>query len=249
MSFLSNFRSKVNKVRHIAVSNIEFARGYQQFRALSKLNPRFPSSSWSLTPYINDKTATTAFDRHYVYHPAWAARVLTKTRPTLHIDIGSTLHFCSIISAFIPTRFYDYRPAQLDLSNLRSDFLDLLSISFDNDSIQSLSCMHTVEHIGLGRYGDSIDPDGDLRAMRELMRVLAPKGNLLFVAPIGKPRIKFNAHRIYSFLQVRSYFSELELKEFTLVPDDPKYGLIYDCDEDFANQQNYGCGCFWFSKK
>ena len=39
--------------------------------------------------------------------------------------------------------------------------------------------MHVVEHIGLGRYGDQVDPDGDLMAMKELERVTAKLGKLL----------------------------------------------------------------------
>src|SRR6266542_1523237 len=65
--------------------------------------------------FLNDKTANTAFDRHYIYHPAWAARVLARTRPAQHIDISSTLHFCTIVSAFVPVKFYDYRSSYMDM--------------------------------------------------------------------------------------------------------------------------------------
>lgn len=199
-------------------------------------------------PCLWDKTTNTAFDRHYVYHPAWAARVLAKISPSEHIDISSTLHFCSIVSAFIPIKFYDFRPAQLHLSNLYCGKADLTELFFDDNSIESLSCMHTVEHIGLGRYGDPIDPDGDIKAMQELQRVLKKDGNLLFVVPIGKSKIMFNAHRIYSYQQIIDYFSELKLKEFALIPDSPDNGFITHATPEISNSQYYGCGCFWFTK-
>ena len=107
--------------------------------------------------------------------------------------------------------------------------------------------MHTVEHVGLGRYGDTIDPDGDLKAIGELRRVLSPSGSLLFVVPVGKPSIEFNAHRIYSYDQILSYFSDLELLEFALIPD--KGGLFVNASKEMANSQDYGCGCFWFKKQ
>jgi hypothetical protein len=107
--------------------------------------------------------------------------------------------------------------------------------------------MHVIEHVGLGRYGDPLDPEGDLKAIVELKRVLAFGGTLLFVVPVGKPKIMFNAHRIYSYRQIRKYFDDLELKDFTLVPESPENGgLIYNASEEMADAQIYGCGCFYF---
>ncbi len=111
--------------------------------------------------------------------------------------------------------------------------------------------MHTVEHIGLGRYGDPLDPDGDLKAVSELKRVTAPSGDILFVVPVGKSRLMFNAHRIYSYAQIREYFGEdFELRDFFLIPDNAvAHGVIYNATEKDADKQSYGCGCFWFRKK
>ena len=216
---------------------------------LSKLQ-RFTLFWKDRYPCLTDNTGTTGFDRHYVYHPAWAARILSQIKPEFHVDISSSLHFCSIVSAFIPVKFYDCRPADLQLSNLASDAANLLALPFPDCSIRSLSCMHVVEHVGLGRYGDPLNPDGDLQAITELKRVLAANGNLLFVVPIGKPKIMFNAHRIYSYEQIMRFFSELELQEFALIPEDPKNGeLILNASKDMADAESYGCGCFWFRRK
>ena len=106
--------------------------------------------------------------------------------------------------------------------------------------------MHTIEHIGLGRYGDPIDPQGDLKAIKELVRVTKPGGDLLFVTPVGKQRIEFNAHRVYSFEQIIEYFAPLQLQQFSLVPDTG--GLIENADPALVKEQMYGCGCFWFKK-
>jgi len=202
----------------------------------------------NIFPCIHDKTKFTSFDRHYIYHPAWAARILKETKPDFHIDISSSLHFCSIVSAFIPIRFYDFRPARIELSNLSSKHANLTHLHFESNSIKSLSCMHTVEHIGLGRYGDSIDPDGDVKAISEIKRVLAVAGNLLFVVPVGKPKVMYNAHRIYSYDEVLEYFKGFVLNEFSLVPDDKELGFINNATKEMADRQNYGCGCFWFRK-
>lgn len=228
---------------------LNFISDYIKFKK-NNLNTRFKIDWKSRYPCLNDKTEQTSFDRHYIYHTAWAARIISKTKPKKHIDISSSLYFSSIISAFIPIDFYDYRPPRLKLSNLSVGKADLLSLPFKNNSLSSLSCMHTVEHIGLGRYGDAIDPNGDLKAIKELIRVLSPGGSLLFVVPIGgKPKIMFNAHRIYTYKQVLKYFSQLKLKEFTLIPEKAEDGgLIINPSENLLNRQNYACGCFWFKK-
>ncbi len=223
----------------------QFFNDFRKFKSADK-NKRFSVNTADIYPCLKDKITSTPFDQHYIYHPAWAARILAKTKPAEHIDISSILSFSTIVSAFLPIKFYDYRPAQLSLSGLSSQAGDLMQLPFADASIQSLSCMHTIEHIGLGRYGDPLDPEGDVKAINELKRVLAPGGNLLFVTPVGRSRIEFNAHRIYSFEQVTEYFNGLTLTEFSLIPD--KGGLLVNADAALVKEQEYGCGCFWFTK-
>lgn len=229
----------------------EFKKDFSQFSKLSyEKGARFSLNWKDRFPCLDDKTASTRFEPHYTYHPAWAARILSKTKPEYHVDISSTLQFSAIISAFIPVRFYDFRPANLKLSNLSSKTENLAALSFVDNSIISLSCMHVVEHVGLGRYGDPLDPDGDKKAIRELKRVLAKGGDLIFVTPVGRPRIQFNAHRIYSYDQILDLFSDLELQEYSLIPDNAvKEGMIMNATRQQTEQQDWGCGCFWFKKK
>ena len=224
---------------------------FKKFKKLSdEVGARFPVKWENIFFISGDSTNNTEFDAHYVYHPAWAARILEKTKPQKHIDISSTLHFCSIVSAFIPIDFYDYRPAFLNLSNLNSKRGDLTSLPFEDSSVESISCMHAIEHIGLGRYGDPLDPDGDLKAIKELKRVTAKDGSLIFVVPVRQPKIMFNAHRIYSYNQVIGYFDDFELKQFALIPDNATIsGIILEATKNQADKQGYGCGCFWFQKK
>jgi SAM-dependent methyltransferase len=228
---------------------LKFFPEYYKFKKLALDDGRFDISWKNLYPILGEDTSDTGFDRHYVYHTSWAARKLKEINPKKHIDISSSLYFAGIASAFINIEFYDYRPADLYLSNFDSKRGDLLNLPFPDNSIDSISCMHVVEHIGLGRYGDPLDAKGDLKAIEQLIRVLALGGSLLFVVPIGNPRIAFNAHRIYTKDQILSYFDELELKEIALVPDDKKLGgMINNPNDEILQSQSYGCGCFWFVK-
>lgn len=205
-------------------------------------------------PCLDDATSNTGFDAHYIYHCAWAARKIAENFKKItnddgarHVDISSSLHFVTMLSAFVPVDFYDYRPAALTLSSLRCNRADLLSLPFSDGSIQSLSCMHVVEHIGLERYGDPFDPQGDLKAMRELQRVLAPNGHLFFVVPVGnEARIQYNAHRIYTYNQILACFEKLQLHSFAFVDDSGKFTPAA-CVEDIRDSK-YGCGCFEFVK-
>lgn len=228
---------------------VRFIQDYRGFKDLDRDDKRFSFNLFNQYPCLTDWTSTTYFEPHYIYHPAWAARVLKKIHPKKHIDISSTLTFSSIISAFIPVEFYDYRPAPLFLDGLKSKRGDLMKLPFRTNSVESISCMHTVEHIGLGRYGDPLDPKGDLKAIHELKRVVKEGGNILFVVPMGKPMLRFNAHRIYSYSQIISYFDGFLLKEFSLLPDNAfKSGMIKNATKRLADKQSWGCGCFWFTK-
>jgi ubiquinone/menaquinone biosynthesis C-methylase UbiE len=172
-----------------------------------------------------------------------------KNSPELHIDMSSNLFFVTIVSAFLRVNFYDFRPVDINIKNFTSGSADLLNLPFNDSSIDSLSCLHVIEHIGLGRYGDTLDPAGDLKAINELKRVMKYNGNLLLVVPIGNPKIVFNAHRIYSYKQILEYFKDFELIEFSLITDNKQYeDFIINANEEIANDQEYGCGCFWFRK-
>ena len=240
-------RKFIKKTIKIVLSPF-IVKDYFAYKKIDK-EKRFKISSRDFNPQILDKTIQTGFDRHYVYHTSWAARVVKEINPIKHIDISSSLYFCGIVSAFIPVDFYDYRPAHLNLSNLISKEGNLHNLPFESNSVESISCMHTVEHVGLGRYGDPIDPDGDIKAINELKRVVRPGGSLVFVTPVGKPKIEFNAHRIYSYEQIESYFSGFTLNEFSLIPEyEANGGLLSHANPQLVSKEKYACGCFWFVK-
>jgi SAM-dependent methyltransferase len=246
------FRALARPIGHIRRRRA-FEREWAQFRRASgesESKDRFRLERWDWKPCLYDKTAETEFDAHYVYHTAWAARKLRESGPERHVDISSSLYFCAIVSAFVPVDFYDFRPAPLKLQGLQSKAGNIVSLGLDSDSVVSLSCMHVVEHIGLGRYGDSIAPEGDKRAAYELARVLAPAGSLLFVVPMAETAyIAYNAHRVYSFKEALSLFPGLELLEFVLIPDDAaRRGMIMNAAEADLVGQRYACGCFQFRK-
>lgn len=225
-----------------------FREEFDRFVELAGSTPRLPVRSVDINPQLSDRASVTPIDRHYTYHPAWAARVLARTRPNKHVDISSIVNFSTVVSAFVPVEFYDFRPAAIELDGLTTGAANLTQLHFPSDSIASLSCMHVIEHIGLGRYGDPLDADGDLKAIGELVRVLAPGGDLLVATPVGRPRVQFNAHRVYDHEAFARYFAPLELVEFTLIEEHGESGLIVAPPPERVRNEYYACGCFWFRK-
>jgi len=229
----------------------DFKRQFYDFKKLvDERGARLPMEWKDRWPTVWESSGgPIGFEPHYLLHPAWAARVLAETRPEKHIDVGSTLKFVSIVSAFIPVDFYEWRPTELGLSGLRSLHADLMHLPFESGSVRSLSCMHTLEHVGLGRYSDPVDVDGDLKAIAELKRVIAPGGDLLIVVPMGRGRYRYNADRVYPYGPFRGYFDDLELKEFAMIVHEKPGGrLIRNASEADAALDESGCGCFWFRR-
>ena len=199
-----------------------------------------------LRPCLGDWTFSTPFDPHYFYQGAWAARKLKSISPQKHVDIASSVLMISVLSGFIETTFVDYRPLKVNLSGLNSIPGDILALPFHDGSINSLSCLHVIEHIGLGRYGDPLDPAGSIKGALELQRVLGRGADLLVSLPIGRERTCFNAHRVHSPSSVLSLFLSLQLVDFSYVDD---VGVFHeDAKLDSMQSLEYGCGLFHFKK-
>ena len=198
-------------------------------------------------PCLYDRTGITGIDPHYFYQGVWAMRRIIESGVSEHVDVGSLVSFVGLLSTFVKVTFIDIRPAPVVLENFYSSTGSVLEMPFPDNSVNSLSCLHVAEHIGLGRYGDPLDPQGTIKAARELSRVLAPQGNLYFSLPLGKSRVQFNAHRIHSPSQILQYFDKLELVSFSGTTDLGKYqSNILPFEIENAS---YACGMFHFTKR
>ncbi|MCL5774762.1 MAG: DUF268 domain-containing protein [Patescibacteria group bacterium] len=201
----------------------------------------------TLFPQLFDKDPTShTFDKHYVYMDRWAFKHLLEVRPREHVDVGSSIRFLSMASAITKLKFVDIRPVKLDFDNFECIEGSILKMPFADDSVESLSCLHVAEHIGLGRYGDPLDPLGTKKACAELARVLKPGGVLYFALPVGREMVYFNAHRVHNPKTILEYFKDLRLVHFSAVNDQ---GHFFETArlEDFQNT-NYACGMFEFTK-
>jgi SAM-dependent methyltransferase len=197
-------------------------------------------------PCLSDWVKHSPFDPHYFYQSYWAASKIAQRMPRYHVDIGSLVLFVGVTSAFVPTLFVDYRPVQAFTDGLVPLAGDLMALPLADSSILSLSCMHVIEHIGLGRYGDHLDPDGSIKAAKELVRVLAKGGRLLLSTLVGRERIQFNAHRIFSPEKVREIFNPLTMVDFAYVDDAGNFHP--HASPYLASKCSYACGMFEFER-
>jgi hypothetical protein len=197
-------------------------------------------------PQLLDWSETSPYDPHYTYQDAWAAREIFRRQPPRHVDIGSRISFVAGLAAFVPVTFIDLRPLEVAIPGLESRRGSILALPYDDESVESVSTLHVAEHIGLGRYGDPLDPDGIAKAAAELQRVLAPGGFLYFSVPVGRPHTAFNAHRVLDPEAVVRLFPSLRLDAFAGVDDD---GVFHDDLKPAALAGcEWACGFYRFTK-
>jgi SAM-dependent methyltransferase len=187
--------------------------------------------------------------KHYFYMDLWAAKKIYQSSVKKHYDIGSRLDsFISHCLVFCKVTMLDVRPLASEVPGL--EFIQADCMNMDNirtGSIQSISTLHAIEHFGLGRYADPIDPLGYKKAINEIKRVTKKGGDIYFATPIGKQRIEFNAHRVFSPLYILELFEGCDLLEFSAVND--KNQFIENTDPKKYVKANYSCGMYHFRKK
>jgi hypothetical protein len=235
------------------INPLESARGlagYARYVADWRRYARLPGAERidlsNTYPQVHDRTGTSQVDAHYFYVNGWAMRRVIASAPRFHIDVASQTIFSNLLAAAIPTTFVDYRPLHATMRGMQSVGGNLLALPFASASVHSLSCLHVIEHIGLGRYGDPLDPAGTMKAMAELARVLAPGGNLFIATPVGAPRLCFNAHRLYAPEQICAMVADLDLIEFSGIDDSGHYAE-YVKPARLAGSK-YACGLYWFRR-
>jgi Caenorhabditis protein of unknown function, DUF268 len=196
------------------MDTVTFNRQYEQFKEQCKKDGRYTDVD-TLPVCDEDSPQHTARDYtpDYLIHCSWAADMLARYPPSRHTDFGSYVYFAAMCKAFVPDfSFYDIRHFGVSLPGLKTGIADLMNLPFEDRSQESISCLHVMEHVGMGRYGDKLDAQGDLKAAKELTRILVHGGKLLFVSPLShKPRLCFNAHRIPTEEMVLEMFPEMQV--------------------------------------
>lgn len=220
---------------------VDFFRDYRRYHH-TNTNSHFVLRTKDLYPRLFDDTHGTPIDPVYFYQDTWCAGKIFAGMPEHHYDIGSEAEFIGIVSQFVPTTMVDIRPLPVTLPNLSFVEGDITHLPFADASIASLSSICVIEHIGLGRYGDPLDPFGSEKALVEMIRVLAPGGSLYISVPIdSENKVYFNAHRAFTPDYIFKLCRPLTLREERYV-----YGNRMEAAYD--PKKGFGTGLYHFTK-
>ncbi len=220
---------------------VVFWQEYQHYQSINT-NNNFNISLQNWLPYLQDKTKVTPLDSVYFLQDTWAAKKIFELKPKHHYDVGSSVTTMGIISQYIPVTMIDIRDVLIELENFKFINGSILDLPLEDGSIESLSSLCVIEHIGLGRFGDIIDPWGSEKAIEEIKRVVKPGGMILCSVPIDKEnKIYFNAHRAFTRDYILSLFKECEVIE-----EKYQYGTqLYNC---YDANRGFGTGLYMLRK-
>jgi SAM-dependent methyltransferase len=226
---------------------------YEIKRQASHAERDFPFGKFY--PCLDDRSRESGTaSGHYFHQDLLVANKIFKNNPAKHIDIGSRVDgLVAHVASFREIEVLDIRELKRDIQNVRFKQVDLMDKKFHlPDYCDSVSCLHALEHFGLGRYGDKVDYDGHLIGWENIYRLLKKNGKFYFSVPIGEQRIEFNAHRVFSLKYLLTLFAgKYKIHSFAYVDDSGH--LITDVELKEKHVQDnfschYGCGIFELSK-
>lgn len=183
----------LRKMVHFFVRTPRFIYEYLKFRS-------FCVERVGFRPCLHDKKGEGGEAKsEYFLQDLMVARCIFEEKPVRHIDIGSRVDgFVAHVASFRTIEVFDVRHNSANVPGIKFRQIDMMSSEGAAEHCDSLSCLHALEHFGLGRYGDPIGPNGFENGFAAMATMVRSGGRFYLSVPIGHPRVEFNAHRIVS---------------------------------------------------
>lgn len=266
--FLYGVKKRIGCIEPLIIKNILLEKNYTSYciefgvldetfvqsdkKVYQNLNKRntFEIKDQYLWTILSDKYDYAGTVGNYFWQDLWAAKLVLKSGVKRHFDIGSRLDgfIAHLLSANIDVTMIDVREFPKKVDNLHTIVDDATTLhQIEDESIQSMSALCSLEHFGLGRYGDPIDPEACFKCFENIQRKLKPGGKLYLSVPIGKERVEFNAHRVFYASTIVECFSQLTLREFSCTSEGQieREVDVHKYDNDLHNgEYRYGLFCF-----
>lgn len=236
-------------VQHGFYDTSFFKKDLQQYQK-KNLRPNFGINKNNLWPVIEDKYAQAGDVGNYFFQDLWAAKLIIKSGAKKHFDIGSRLDgfIAHLLAAEIDVTIIDIRRFPEGIECLHTIVDDATSLhQIPDESIESMSALCSLEHFGLGRYGDPIDPEACFKCFDNIQKKLKKGGRFYLSVPIGRERVEFNAHRVFYASTIIECFHALRMEEYSCVSQEKiEYNVeIHKYDNDIHNGEwRYGLFCF-----
>jgi hypothetical protein len=248
--FLFLIGINIHQIRMSIKGSMPFIKDYREFKRQFKKQKDFKTIGFY--PLFADRYDNAGIaSGHYFHQDLHVARKICEANPSRHVDVGSRIDgFVAHVASFREIEILDIRHIESKSRNIKFMQADLMSEQFEFPvKTTSLSCLHAIEHFGLGRYGDPLDLNGHKKGIKNLANCLMTGGTLYLSTPIGRPRIEFNAHRVFDINYLLELFelNDLTLKEFSYVNDNGDLVEQADAHSDAAKRNfnlAYGCGIF-----
>lgn len=233
------------------VENSFFSDDAKRYKKLNRRSS-FEIQEQHIWPVMQEKYAMAGSLGNYFWQDLWAARMIVQSGVKEHFDIGSRLDgfIAHLLAAGIDVTMIDVRKFPAEVKGLYTIVDDATTLhQIPDRSIESMSALCSLEHFGLGRYGDPVDPEACFKCFDNIQRKLKKEGKLYLSVPVGKERVEFNAHRVFYADTIVKNFPFLALEEFSCAAEERiEYNVdIHKYDEDLHNGE-YRYGLFVFVK-
>lgn len=227
-----------------AIANVpRFVAQHREFRRLSRTAGTPPPRWRESLPALTDASDSAGTMGEYFLADLWAARQIQRQHPERHLDVGSRIDgLVAHLLTFTTVDVVDIRPLVSTIEGLR--FVQADASVLDGIRATSVSSFHALEHFGLGRYGDPLDPLGHVKGLTALGGAVERGGHLYVGYPVGRERVVFNAHRVIDPRLAIRTLTDFELVEFAIVAD----GTVSAADPEEVASREYAVGLYHFRR-
>ncbi len=242
--FLSNLRGIAYELSEISkVPKEDAMRFISEFEQIKDSAPDFPITR--IRPFFKERFEPSGIaSGHYFHQDLFVAQQIFERRPSRHLDIGSRFDgFVAHVASFREIEVMDIRPQSISVKNIAFRQGDIMSTHhLPIDRYDSISCLHALEHFGLGRYGDSIDANGHIKAIQNIHEMLEPGGTFYLSTPIGTQHIEFNAHRVFGLNYLMNLLSYgFDVSRLAFVDDSGDFHRDISIESRAMRVCEYGC--------
>ena len=204
-------------------------------------------------PILNDYQEVSGVGSgQYFHQDLLIANYIYEDKPKRHVDVASRIDgFVAHVASFREVEVYDVRKLNCVHKNIIFRQVDFMNVSDNLSTTDSLSCLHSLEHFGLGRYSDAINVNGLEDGVHNLIKILKKEGKLYISLPIGiRDEVHFNAQRIShpeTILKIKKVKEELKLINFDYVDNNGDLFTKRDITE-VIDKLTFGLGIYTFKK-